>query len=74
MLADNTKTGAIAYSIIAAAVWLSYVTAIIIGERRKARDTPPKYEDAVRLSHRRSSRQSHSSDDSPDEYHTPQYR
>jgi len=58
MLAGNTKTGPIAYGIIAAVVWLTYVAAIIIGERRKARDKPPKYEDAVRLSNRRRSQSS----------------
>jgi hypothetical protein len=55
MLAGNTRSGPIAYGIIAAIVWLTYVAAIIIGERRRARDMPPKYEDAVRLSQRRQS-------------------
>lgn len=75
MLADNTKTGPIAYGIIAAVVWLTYVASIIIGEKRKSRarkDMPPKYEDAVRLGRTRSRRLSHSPDSSPDEYYAPQ--
>lgn len=70
MLAGNTKTGPIAYGIIAGIVWLTYVAAIIIGERRKARDMPPKYEDAVRLSRRR---QSQSSEEGPGGYYPPRY-
>ena len=70
MLAGNTKTGPIAYGIIAAVVWLTYVAAIIIGERRKARDMPPKYEDAVRLSNHR---RSQSSDEDLGGYYPPRY-
>ena len=70
MLAGNTKTGPIAYGIIAAVIWLTYVVAIIIGEKRKARDMPPKYEDAVRLSNRR---ESQSSEEGPGGYYQPRY-
>ena len=70
MLAGNTKTGPIAYGIIAAIVWLTYVAAIIIGEKRKARDRPPKYEDAVRLSNRGSQ----SSEEELGGYYPPGYR
>ena len=70
MLAGNTKTGPIAYGIIAAVVWLTYVAAIIIGERRKARDMPPKYEDAVRLSNRRYSQ---SSSEDPVGFYPPRH-
>ena len=70
MLAGNTRTGPIAYGIIAAVVWLTYVAAIIIGERRKAKDMPPKYEDAVRLSNHR---RSQSSDEDLGGYYPPRY-
>jgi hypothetical protein len=71
MLAGNTKPGPIAYGIIAAVVWLTYVAAIIIGERRrKVKDMPPKYEDAVRLSRRRHSQ---SSEEGPGGYYGPRY-
>jgi len=46
MLADNTKSGEIAYGIIAAVIWLAYVVAAVLGERRRRRalrDAPPKY-------------------------------
>jgi len=74
LLANNTKTGAIAYGIIAAIVWLIYVAAIVIGERRKAREIrelPPKYEDAMMLNHRGGPRGSHGSEGSQEEYYGP---
>ena len=51
MLADTMDTGShtgmIVYAVVAAIVWLAYVLAIVIGERRRARmahdDSPPKY-------------------------------
>jgi len=50
LLAANTAYGPIAYGIIAAIVWLIYVTSIFIGEKRRnrnARSGPPKYEEAI---------------------------
>jgi hypothetical protein len=50
MLADTmgtgSHTGMIVYAVVAAIVWLAYVLAIVLGERRRARmahDGPPKY-------------------------------
>jgi len=50
MLADTmgagSHTGMIVYAVVAAIVWLAYVLAIVLGERRRARmahDNPPKY-------------------------------
>ena len=74
MLANNTKIGVIAYGVIAAVVWLIYVAAIIIGERRKAREIrelPPKYEDAMMLNHIGGPRRSHGSEASQEEYYGP---
>lgn len=49
LLADNTTSGAIAYGVVAGVIWLVYVAAIVIGERRRARNAPtsepPKYEE-----------------------------
>ena len=50
MLADTmgtgSHTGMIVYAVVAAIVWLVYVLAIVLGERKRARmahDDPPKY-------------------------------
>jgi hypothetical protein len=64
-LADNSTYGPIVYAIFAAVVWVIYVAAIVIGERRKKRNnmgSPPKYDEAVAL---------HSRDESTDNA-TPQ--
>lgn len=49
LLADNTRSGAIAYGVIAAIVWLAYVVAAVIGERKRSRvvHQPPKYEEVA---------------------------
>ena len=42
----GSHTGMIIYAVVAAIVWLAYVLAIVLGERRRARmarDDPPKY-------------------------------
>lgn len=50
MLADNTRSGAIAYGVIAGLVWIIYVASIIIGEMKRSKkarnapEAPPKYE------------------------------
>ncbi|TID24384.1 iron reductase domain protein [Venturia nashicola] len=51
-LADNSTYGPIVYGIFAAVAWVTYVVAIVIGERRKARSIqsrPPKYDEAMAL-------------------------
>jgi hypothetical protein len=40
----SSRGGIIAYGIIAVIVWLAWVAASIVGERRRKRDAPPKYE------------------------------
>jgi len=54
MLADTmgmgSHTGMIVYAVVAAIVWLAYVLAIVLGERRRARmahDSPPKYSETL---------------------------
>ena len=45
-MGTGSHTGMIVYAVVAAIVWLAYVLAIVIGERRRARmahDSPPKY-------------------------------
>jgi hypothetical protein len=69
-LANNSKTGAIAYGVIAAIVYLIYLASIFIGERkRRSSSDPPKYEDAVSPSgsgrSRRTGRRGGSSTSSP---------
>jgi hypothetical protein len=47
----SSKPGMIAYSVIAAIVWLVWVIAIVLGEarrRRAKRDGPPKYSESPR--------------------------
>lgn len=44
----SSRGGIIAYAVIAVVVWLAWVAASVIGERRRARrlaDAPPKYEE-----------------------------
>ncbi|KAH6633727.1 hypothetical protein C7974DRAFT_375771 [Boeremia exigua] len=56
----SSRGGIIAYAVIAAFVWLVWVAAMVIGERRRTRnmkDAPPKYEDG----HRRGSQRRHGS-------------
>lgn len=57
-LADNSKSGEIAYGVIAAVVWLVYVASIIIGERKRSKNLPPSYEKSIGLGHVRSASQS----------------
>ncbi|KAJ8117537.1 hypothetical protein OPT61_g1295 [Boeremia exigua] len=68
----SSRGGIIAYAVIAAIVWLVWVVAIVIGERRRARsqaDAPPKYEGGSRRGPRSSNRtrsdDTESSDDIP---------
>ncbi|KAF2107466.1 hypothetical protein BDV96DRAFT_653807 [Lophiotrema nucula] len=56
MLADTmqlaSKSGMIAYGVIAGIIWLVWVAAIVIGERRRgrtARAQPPKYSESPRI-------------------------
>lgn len=44
----SSKSGMIAYSVIAGFVWLVWVAAIVIGERRRSRNAPPKYTESPR--------------------------
>jgi hypothetical protein len=46
MLANNTSYGPIVYGVVAGVFYLAYVVAVIIGERRRARALPPKYEES----------------------------
>jgi len=48
LLANNTSTGPIAYAVVAAIFFIGYIGATIIGERRRARSLPPKYEESPR--------------------------
>lgn len=48
-LASDTRSGEIAYGVIAAVVWLIYVASIFIGERRKSRNRPPSYDRTVQM-------------------------
>ncbi|KAF2403606.1 hypothetical protein EJ06DRAFT_541375 [Trichodelitschia bisporula] len=50
-LADEKKGPSVAYAILAAIVWVAYVASILIGERKRARNMPPKYAEAVTSSH-----------------------
>jgi hypothetical protein len=56
MLADSmnmsSKSGIIAYSVVAAVIWLVWVAASVIGEMRRNKsrvDAPPKYTDSPRV-------------------------
>jgi hypothetical protein len=60
----SSRSGIIAYAVIAVIVWLAWVAASIIGERRRARksaNSPPKYEEGENGGGRR--RQQRGSDD-----------
>lgn len=46
-LANNTRNGEIAYGVVAALVWLVYIAAIIIGERKRSRNQPSNYDKSV---------------------------
>lgn len=62
---SSSKGGMIAYAVIAVIVWLAWVAASVVGERRRGRklaDAPPKYEQGERSGRRR--RQRHGSDGS----------
>lgn len=55
----SSRGGIIAYTVIAVFVWLAWVAAIVIGERRRAKrltDAPPKYEENHRRGSRRGTR------------------
>lgn len=55
----SSRGGVIAYAVIAAVMWLAWVAASVIGERRRAKkmaDAPPKYEEGERVGRRRSHR------------------
>lgn len=57
-LADNSTYGPIVYAVFAAVAWVSYVVAIVIGERRKKNSNlggPPKYDEAMALHSRNES-------------------
>jgi len=47
-LARNSKSGEIAYGVVAAVMWLAYVASAVVGElrRRKARKNSPQYDKA----------------------------
>jgi hypothetical protein len=49
-LAGNTRTGPVAYTIVAVIFFIAYILAILIGERRRAKrlaSAPPKYEGSI---------------------------
>jgi hypothetical protein len=60
MLAQNTNVGPIAYAIIAAIFYVAYLGATVIGERRRTRSLPPKYEESPRGSRPSSPREFYS--------------
>jgi hypothetical protein len=50
MFADNTVYGPIVYGVVAGIFFVIYVVAVVIGERRRAknqRNAPPKYDDVL---------------------------
>jgi len=53
LLANNTRSGPIAYGVIAGIMWLIYVTSAIIGERKRAKVPagPPKYTESPPSGH-----------------------
>lgn len=66
----SSRGGIIAYAVIAVFMWLTWVAAIIIGERRRSRrlaDAPPKYEENYRRSSRRENRSRGEETDSSDD-------
>lgn len=53
----SSRGGIIAYAVIALIMWLAWVAASVVGERRRARKlagAPPKYEERERVGRRRS--------------------
>lgn len=48
-LAQNTRSGEIAYGVIAAVVGLVYVAAIVIGEMKRKRNAPPSYDKSIQM-------------------------
>jgi hypothetical protein len=65
----SSKGGIIAYAVIAVVVWLAWVAASIIGERRRSKrlsDVPPKYEERERGGRRRQGTRSDDTDSSDD--------
>jgi hypothetical protein len=48
LLANNTRSGPIAYGVIAGIFWVIYVFAAVVGERKRARNVPPKYNEGSR--------------------------
>jgi hypothetical protein len=52
LLAGNTSSGPIAYAIVAAVFYLTYIISAIVAERRRARaeNMPPKYDDNMHWS------------------------
>lgn len=55
----SSRGGIIAYAVVAVVMWLTWVAASIIGEKRRARklaDAPPKYEERGGVGRRRSHR------------------
>ncbi|KAF2621252.1 iron reductase domain protein [Macroventuria anomochaeta] len=65
----SSRGGIIAYAVIAVAVWLAWVAAMVIGERRRARklaDAPPKYAQRERGGSRRRSTTGDDTDSSDD--------
>ncbi|GAB7353118.1 hypothetical protein MBLNU459_g3657t1 [Dothideomycetes sp. NU459] len=53
-LADNSRSGEIAYAVVAAVVWLAYVAAAVVGERRRRNSLPPSYDKSVQMGQVRS--------------------
>lgn len=68
----SSKGGIIAYAVIAAVVWLVWVVASVIGERRRSRksfDLPPKYDEESRHGRRRRQRTGSSDTNSTRDIH-----
>ncbi|KAF1816617.1 hypothetical protein P152DRAFT_464116 [Eremomyces bilateralis CBS 781.70] len=59
MLAGNTQAGYIIFAIVAGIMWVLYVIAAVLGERKRARKAPPKYEDRSPPGPRRPSHSRH---------------
>ncbi|KAL1297090.1 hypothetical protein AAFC00_004673 [Neodothiora populina] len=54
-LSANSRTGEIAYGVIAGVVWVAYVASIIYGERKRKRTAPPSYGKSMQMERSRSS-------------------
>jgi len=48
LLAQNTNVGPIVYAVVAGLFYIAYLIAVVIGERRRAKAMPPKYEASPR--------------------------